>query len=478
MAKTNIVFVGGNASYIHCAFASMCLKASLKELEDSATIIETEVRETTPLQFFERLMALSPSVILLSTYLWNRDFFVAVCKLCREVIPDVPIIAGGPQLVPFDTTEPLKEFVDIIIYGEGEEVIYDAVKLALSGEKNIPSKPHEIFANPVDLSKVKLPYYLYEDKDIANRVVYVEATRGCPFSCEYCTSAGSGGIRYFPFDELKKEFLTLINRGVIHFKFLDRSFNHGGEHSLALLDFFRENYREGMTLHFEFTPEEPSEEWKQRLCAFPPKTLHLEVGIQTWEPDIAARIKRPLNREKTTKTLKFLIEEAKADVHADLIIGLPGEGISTIASGFNFLIGLNPAELQVGILKLLPGTAMHRHIEEFELKFSPDPPFEVLSTRDICFNELRRMERFAKCFDVMYNRGRFNLSSRLYIFSENTPFEQIMRVADHLYSKYGRLHALSPKSIAAAMQELIMPSRLQELRVALETDARESKHQQ
>ena len=120
---------------------------------------------------------------------------------------------------------------------------------------------------------------------------------------------------------------------------------------------------------------------------------------------------------------------------------------------------------------------MHRHIDEYQLKFSPDPPFEVLSTRDIGFAELRRMERFAKCFDIMYNRGRFNISSRLYIFSENTPFEQIMRVADYLYNKYGKLYALSPKSIALAMQELIIPSKLDELRIALETDARESKHQ-
>ena len=44
-------------------------------------------------------------------------------------------------------------------------------------------------------------------------------------------------------------------------------------------------------------------------------------------------------------------------LHADLIVGLPGETLESFAAGFDRLVALGPQEIQVGILKRLRGHA-------------------------------------------------------------------------------------------------------------------------
>lgn len=467
---TDILLVGVNAGYIHSSLALRYLLVNLGPLAARAALLETDAQEATPIQLVERLLARQPRVVGFSVYVWNVAFVAATLRALRVVAPEVGIVVGGPQCVPDNATDGLRELADAVVCGEAEGVVESVVGALLAGQRDLGI----VVAPAPDLATVSLPYALYSASDLATRTVYVESTRGCPFGCEYCTSADSGGIRRFPLDRLLSAFEELLARGARRLKFLDRSFNHGGDHALAVLDFFLARGVGDLTLHFEFTPHALPEAWRTRLLRFPPGALHVEVGIQTWNPEVGRRIRRTIDPAAADATLRFLIEEAHAGVHADLIVGLPGEGIAGFSAGFDRLVAMRPAELQVGILKLLPGTAIGRHAEAFGLRFSPDPPYEVLASERIPFAEMRRLARFARCWELLGNRGRFVHTAPMLWSDGSSPFQRTMTLADWLHARYGRLHALAPKQIAEAIVATSDARLAPSLRATLERDARTS----
>lgn len=260
------------------------------------------------------------------------------------------------------------------------------------------------------------------------------------------------------------------------FKFLDRSFNHGGAQSLAVLEFFRARLCHGLRLHFEFTPEAPDAAWQSLLAQFPPHTLHIEIGVQTFNPEVARRIRRPLDPARVAESLRFMIHEARADVHADLIAGLPGETRESFATGFDRLVRLGPAEIQLGILKRLPGTQIGRHDAEFGVRWNPLPPYDILESATMTFAQLRDMERISRCWDMLYNRGRFAHTVPLLWRDGASPFERTARVAESVHARCGRMHDISPKRLAEAlMTVLVAECGIDEntARASLERDARE-----
>ena len=470
--NTGILLVAVNAGYAHTSMSLRCLLANLGDLKTNTEIVEADSR-LSPLQIVERILEFNPRLVAFSTYIWNATTVADTLCLLKVIRPDIIRVAGGPQIVPGDDSANILPLVDVAVCGEGEGVVKGLFERLLAGGRVEPI----LVAEPPDLTTVELPYGLYTDQDVATRMVYAEATRGCPFRCEYCTSSGSGGIRNFPLDRLLPAWDSLLKRGVRQFKFLDRSFNFGGAQSLAVLDFFLERLDPELRLHFEFTPDELDAEWRQRLVRFAPQMLHIEMGVQTWAPDVAACVHRPLKPDAIERSLRFMIGEAKADVHADLIAGLPGESLASFVRGFDRLVALAPTEIQVGILKKLPGTAIGRHDEAFAVRWSPVPPYEILENNLISFEEMRNLERFSRCWDLLYNRGRFKASARLLWRDGASPFARVNRVSSMVYSQCGRMHAISPKRLAEAVFTVLttdggVPE--SEAKAALEYDARES----
>jgi hypothetical protein len=307
----------------------------------------------------------------------------------------------------------------------------------------------------VETAGIAAGYRLYTAEDLGRKLSYVEASRGCPFGCEFCLgSATDRRVREFPLDRFLEEMDALIARGGRSFKFLDRTFNLDMDRAIRILEFFLERLEPGLYAHFEMLPSRFPPELREILRRFPPGSLRLELGIQTLNPGVAALIGRLSDPERELEALDFLRRETNAIVHADLIAGLPGEDLQSFARGFDRLWQARPGEIQLGILKLLPGAAISRHTGPFGMAFNPNPPYEVLETAALPGADLDRLKNFARFWELIVNRGAFSAAvDRL--FPPNTPvFAPFMELSDQLLACFGRNWGLDRRDIQAALSEL------------------------
>jgi hypothetical protein len=294
--------------------------------------------------------------------------------------------------------------------------------------------------------QLQLPYSLYTDDDIAHRVIYVEASRGCPFECEFCLSSLDIPVRHASVETFLAAMQSLLDRGARQFKFVDRTFNLNLQSSRAILEFFLERHRDGMFLHFEMIPDRLPDPLRAVIEKFPPGALQFEVGIQTFNEEVARLISRRQNNAKVAENLSWLRDKTGVYLHTDLIAGLPGEDLASFAAGFDRLVALRPHEIQIELLKRLRGTPIARHDREWQMIYSPHPPYEVLQTRLMDFATMQRLRRFARYWDLVANSGNFVETTPLLL--GETPFANFMRFADWLYSTTRQTHAIALPRLA------------------------------
>jgi hypothetical protein len=285
------------------------------------------------------------------------------------------------------------------------------------------------------LKNITLPYRYYSDDDIKNRYIYVEASRGCPFECEFCLSSMDEKVRAFDIDKLLEEFELLWQRGARNFKFIDRTFNLNIKTATILLDFFlNKDLNEPYFAHFEVVPDHFPQSLKSKIASFKDGALQLEIGIQTLNPQIAKNISRVLNLEKIKENILFLENETHAHIHLDLIVGLPGESLESFGKNLDELVSLSGCEIQIGILKKLSGTYINRHDIEHKMIYSDIPPYDVLQTSELSFTQIGIMKRFSRFWDLTYNSGNFKQSVKL-IWQDGKIFESFYDFSLWIYEQ-------------------------------------------
>ena len=429
-----IVLATLNARYSHTSFGLRCLLANLGPYRDAAILREFTIGQPT-LQIVEQLLADAPSVIGFGVYIWNVAEVTAVLELLRALRPDIRLVIGGPEVsYEYEHTD-IFRLADHLITGEGDVAFRELVAELAAGRT--PAKV--IRAAPPDIAALQLPYDEYTDTDLRERLLYVEASRGCPFQCEFCLSSLDERVRAFPLPAFLAALERLLARGARGFKFVDRTFNLSLRTSVAILEFCLSHYRPGFELHFEMIPDRLPAELRALLTRFPAGAVQLEIGIQSFTPTVLQSISRPQNLERLEGNLQFLRDHTQAHVHSDLIFGLPGETLESFAAGFDRLIALGPGEIQLGFLKRLRGTPIIRHTEPAGLRFSPRPPYEILQTGAVQFPVMQQMKRFARYFDLYYNSGDFVLAMQL-LLDDPSPFAAFARFADWLYATTRQTH--------------------------------------
>ena len=397
-----------NAKYIHAAFGLRCLLANMGDLAARTRIAEFDINQR-PLDVVERLLAHSPAIIGLGVYVWNARQSLELVRLLKQIAPSIRVVLGGPEVSHECDCQEICRIADVVITGEADLKFAEVCRQLLAGDP----VPKLVVAELPNLAQLASPYPLYDAADIANRVVYVEASRGCPFHCEFCLSSLDIPVRQFPLEPFLAEMERLMDRGLRRFKFVDRTFNLHLPTSLAIADFFQRRCVPGLFVHFEVVPDRLPEALREAIASFPPGVLQFEAGVQTFNPEVAARIDRRQNYERLESNLRFLREHTSVHIHADLIAGLPGEDIDSFALGFDRLVALRPHEIQVGILKRLRGTPIHRHTESWGMVYCEEAPYELLCNKLVDFPAMQRMRRFAKYWDQVVNSGNYVESAAL-----------------------------------------------------------------
>lgn len=434
----DILLVTFNARYIHTAFGLRCLVANLGEFASRAQILEFDL-DKRPLDAAEDILAREPKLVGIGVYIWNAEPCAELVGLLKVLRPDLPLVLGGPEVSHETEAQAMVQTADYVVLGEGELAFRDLCRALLAGER---PQGKIIPGGLPPLAELTSPYGLYLETDIAHRLVYVEASRGCPFRCAFCLSALDQRVRAFPLERFLADIEALFQRGVRHFKFVDRTFNLSIPTASAILDFFLDRLQPGLFLHFEMIPDRLPEALKDRLRRFPAGTLQLEIGIQSFHPEVQHRIDRRQDNELAEANLRWLRRETQAHLHTDLILGLPGEELRSFGAGFDRLLALEPQEIQVGLLKRLRGAPINRHTQTFGLVYHPKAPYELLYNRDIDFLSLQRMKRFARYWDLLGNSGRFPHSRGL-IVEDGSPFERFLQLSDWIYATTRQTQAIA-----------------------------------
>jgi hypothetical protein len=362
------------------------------------------------------ILARNPKIIGFGVYIWNVEPVTEVIAMVKRLRPAVVIVLGGPEVSYEVEDQAVAQLADHVITGEADLKFAELCRGLLeegSGQRPPGRWAKVIPAELPDFTRLNLPYDLYTDEDIAHRILYVEASRGCPFSCEFCLSSLDIPVREVPLPPLLEHFQRLLNRGARQLKFVDRTFNLNVNVSRTILEFFLSRYQPGHFFHFEMVPDRLPEALRSVIAKFPPGALQFEIGIQTFNPEVGSRIKRRQDYQRLEENVRFLRRQTGAHIHADLIAGLPGETLNSFAAGFDRLVCLGPHEIQVGILKRLRGTPISRHDAEWQMVYSPQPPYEILQNRLLDFPTLQRMRRFARIWDLVGNSGNFIESTPL-----------------------------------------------------------------
>ncbi len=456
-----IVLATLNAKYPHCAFGLRYLLANMGDLREETELLEFTINQQS-LDLVDAILARQPKIVGLGVYIWNVEQTTRLVADLKRIAPEVIVVLGGPE-VSYETDQlTVSQLADYVITGEGDlafaALCGKLLAVGVSGSRETAhsrdiartSSTRIIHAPVPVLTELKLPYDLYSDEDIANRVLYVEASRGCPFTCEFCLSALEIPVRQFPLDEFLAAMEQLLARGARQFKFVDRTFNLNLRVSRAILSFFLERYQPGMFLHFELIPDRLPDSLQELIVQFPSGALQFEVGIQTFNTEVSDLISRQQDNDLVDQNLTWLTRNTKVHVHADLIVGLPGESFDSFGAGFDRLVRLKPHEIQVGILKRLRGTPITRHDAEWRMVYSPHAPYEILSTKLLDFRTIQELRRFARTWDMVANSGNFVETIELWWEEPEmsgevalSPFVEFRRFTAWLFDREGLAQGIS-----------------------------------
>ena len=440
-----------NARYAHASLGLRYLQANMAELQPQTRLVEFVIGTRTA-DIVEKLLAHAPAIIGFGVYIWNVEETTKLVAMLKRVAPHVKIILGGPEVSHEPGEQPIVALADYLITGWGDVSFAQLCRQILNGPQPL-MKIHAGVQAP--LAELALPYDLYSDADIAHRTLYVEASRGCPFKCEFCLSALDKTAWPFEAERFLTELESLHARGARLFKFVDRTFNLNIKTSLKLMQFFLDKLaahpEDPVYAHFEVVPDHLPDALKDAITRFPAGTLQFEIGIQSFNPEVQALVSRRQDNDKAAENIRWLMAHSNAHLHVDLIAGLPGEDIASFARGFDRLIDLAPHEIQFGILKRLRGTPIIRHTEHYGLVFDAHPPYTILATSLIDFADMQRLVRFARYWDLVANSGRF--AHTLPMILGASPFARFMALSDWLYAQTDATHRIALERLAALVAQ-------------------------
>ena len=448
---SKIVLAGINSQYVHLNLAVRYLKKYVEANSDlKIEIYETNINNQV-FNIIKDIYELNPDKIIFSTYIWNKEYIVEIVKELKKVLPNVEIILGGPEVsYKWEKFMANMPEVDALLLGEGENVLLNFLTKEEDKVLGVVSRKNdEIVFNGIEpiIENLDIVPFPYEDCELEDKtkIFYYESSRGCPFSCSYCLSSIDKTVRYYSLDRVKKDLKRFLDSPIKLLKFVDRTFNLRKERYMEIWKFLLENYREGITFHFEINANIFDDETLDFLEKVPKGYFQFEIGVQSINPETMVAIKRNNILDKLAHNVRRI--SRNIHLHLDLIAGLPYETYDLFKNSFNYVYNLKPEMIQLGFLKLLKGTQMYDEVEKYQYKYYSRPPYEVFSNKFISFGELVKLKNLEKMLDYYYNSEKFRYTCDFVINNNfDTPFAFFEKIADY-YDKKGYLK-ISHKEVA------------------------------
>lgn len=448
------LLVAINAKYIHSNLAVYSLKAYAEKYAQKYVNNgnQIEIAEYTINQYSDWILReiymRKPDVIGFSCYIWNVSMVEALAENISKVLPEIQMWFGGPE-VSFSAESFLANhaLAKGVMRGEGEKIFRNVLEayadnicdtiderlkvikgITFRAEKEIIINPDE---SPIDMSDI--PFAYESLVRFENRIIYYESSRGCPFSCSYCLSSIDKKLRFRNIELVKRELKFFIDNNVAQVKFVDRTFNCRKEHAIEIWKFIRDNDNGMTNFHFEIAADIISDEEIKLISTMRPGLIQLEIGVQTTNTDTIKRINRKMDFDKLSVIVKKLKMANNVHLHLDLIAGLPHEGFESFKNSFNMVYALKPQELQLGFLKILHGSKLKQQIADDEIKFQSSPPYEVLSTKWLCYDDILKLKSVEEVLEIYYNSGQF--------VNSMTELEKYFATSFELYEKLGKFYS-------------------------------------
>ncbi len=429
-----------NSKFIHSSLSIRYLKSHCKNYIKDITVQEYTINQNVDFIAGE-IFKQKADVIAFSCYIWNIKNILEIAKILKIVNPNLIIILGGPE-VSFDCEKILKkyDFINFIIYGEGEETFKELLIKLNKGFKEFNDirgiayrdiKHQKIIKNPLrplicNLDTINTPFN--DNLDVyKNKIVYYESSRGCPFNCKFCLSSTISGVRFFSLERVKKDLSLLISAGVKQVKFVDRTFNSKKDYALEIMKYLIEETKKSKSLinfHFEVTAHLLHKDILDFLETVPEGLFQFEIGIQSTNPKTIKAINRTTNIDKISQVVKKIKSYKNIHQHLDLIAGLPYEDYNTFRKSFNDVYNMDGDKLQLGFLKLLKGSELRTNKDDFGYKFADTPPYEVLENSYISYDEILRLKIIEELVEGYGNKAAFRNTIKFIITNfYNSPID-------------------------------------------------------
>lgn len=437
-----ILLTAINAKYIHSNLAIYSLRAYAKEYRDNIELAEYTINNRVE-DILSDIYVKRPDILMFSCYIWNIEYVKEIAAEFNKLCPDVPIWVGGPE-VSYETEDFLREnpYITGVMKGEGEKIFKNVCGAYIEG--NISPElirgtsgryaDGSLWSNEweevIDMSTIP---FCYEDmEDFENKIIYYETSRGCPFRCSYCLSSVEKSLRFRSMDLVKKELLFFIQNNVPQVKFVDRTFNCDKKHAMEIWRFIQENDKGITNFHFEVAADILTDEEIEFIAGMRPGLIQLEIGVQTTNPDTITEIHRSMELPKLKTIVERIKRPGNIHQHLDLIAGLPFEEHERFKQSFDEIYALKPQQLQLGFLKVLKGSYIFEHRKEYGLIYRTKPPYEVMATKWLSYDDVLEIKQVEEMLEVYYNSGQFQMTVKL--------MEHLYSSAYQMFSELGKYY--------------------------------------
>lgn len=442
------VLVAINAKYIHSNLAVYSLRSYARTFGYEPELLEFTINQQKD-QILKGIYEAKPDLLCFSCYIWNLSYVEEIIEDIKKILPKITIWAGGPE-VSYDAPQFLKRHpeVDGIMCAEGEKTLTELIRYYESEKSQgksldeingiVYQENRTIHQTPLrDIMNMDDLVFPYEDlKDFEHKIIYYESSRGCPFSCSYCLSSIDKKLRFRSFSLVEKELEFFLAHKVPQVKFVDRTFNCKKSHAMAIWTYIKEHDNGITNFHFEVAADLLTEDEIALIQTMRPGLIQLEIGVQSTNEKTLAEIHRKTDFEEITRKVKAVQKGENVHQHLDLIAGLPYENYESFGHSFNDVYALKPEQLQLGFLKVLKGSYMAEAAEGYGCVHKAKPPYEVLGTRWLSYEEILKLKGVEEMVEVYYNSGQFQKTIRAMEHLFETAFSMYEELAD-FYEKNG-----------------------------------------